>query len=504
MPWWDSVAVRKFRLHRDMRATVDAAFAEFCLRVGDGARASPPFENVDREYEACVVELPDAVLAPHSWRPEDLLEWVCEGFTTVEPAQWYQYYASRAVVTPTNDAADALNALMHAKLPRDAEVVSRSHDVAIAEVDHGDTYTTEFLNSIQTAGPPPHELRLRSGSLVIPLRNFAPRRGLCNGARLVVETLRSYFLVARIVAARIGDRIEHLLEDHSGNYDVAVLSCNFTRADLSMLPLTPRDLQRRLGSPFDDHTSTEGLFRPHAYLFRGPMCGGHWFVVISAPSCSNAPSTSNTLALCDSLFARPHVIPPSDLDRMLAIWASKIAWNSVGDVHCDWLARLGRFAVPDAFAGIEAALVGAKRLPLWPQGAPGSAQTADQAVEKASAAAAAASKRSAAEHARKEARRKQAEEAAAKQREEERVRLAAEAAQRKRAEEAAARRREEEERARLAAEAAQRRANMEAATVRAPEVLRRAGALAEAAEARAASLSRDGEAIRRGRALRRP
>eukprot|EP00959_Pyramimonas_sp_CCMP1952_P136157 2848712-Pyramimonas_sp.AAC.1 len=66
------------------------------------------------------------------------------------------------------------------------------------------------------------------------------------------------------------------------------------------------------------------------------MSGGHWFVVISAPSCSNAPSTSNTLALCDSPFARPHVIPPSDLDRMLAIWASKIAWwamsTATGDV----------------------------------------------------------------------------------------------------------------------------------------------------------------------------
>ena len=208
MPWWESPHVHKFRLEKNMRANLDHAFATFCLRVGDGTCEGPPFPEIERQFEECVVELPPEVLAPHDWTPRKLLEWVYEGFEHVPPARWYQYYADRAVVTPTNEAADTLNATMQERLPAETEITSRSHDVAFAEVDNGDTYTPEFLHGLQTAGLPPHVLRLRRGSLVILLRNFAPHRGLCNGTRLVVERMHSYFLVCRIVTGPFAGNVE--------------------------------------------------------------------------------------------------------------------------------------------------------------------------------------------------------------------------------------------------------------------------------------------------------
>ena len=106
------------------------------------------------------------------------------------------------MVTPTNEAADALNSIMQQKLAPDTENISLSHDSAMTEVRTDDVYSTEFLNGLTTSELPPRDLHLRRGSRVTLLRNFAPHRGLCNGARLVVEKMYKYILVARIVAGR--------------------------------------------------------------------------------------------------------------------------------------------------------------------------------------------------------------------------------------------------------------------------------------------------------------
>ena len=99
---------------------------------------------------------------------------------------------------------------MLSHLDPSTEVRSCSHDTACTEVDSGDTYSPEFLNSLETGGLPPHELRLRHGSLVILLRNFAPHKGLCNGTRLVVENMHKYFLVVRVVTGPYAGNVELL------------------------------------------------------------------------------------------------------------------------------------------------------------------------------------------------------------------------------------------------------------------------------------------------------
>lgn len=146
----------------------------------------------------------------HTWGDVDLLSWVYDGFDSVLPSQWYDFYSARAVVTPTNTSADEINLAMLDRLPAAREKISRSFDTASAEVSLDDSYSPEFLHTLNSGGLPPHELRLRPGCLVILLRNYAPHKGMCNGTRMVVEKFYKHLLVVRIVTGPFRGCVEFL------------------------------------------------------------------------------------------------------------------------------------------------------------------------------------------------------------------------------------------------------------------------------------------------------
>lgn len=59
-------------------------------------------------------------------------------------------------------------------------------------------FPTEFLNSLDISGLPPHSLALKVGVPIIMLRNLNPPR-LCNGTRLAVQHLRNNVIEATIL-----------------------------------------------------------------------------------------------------------------------------------------------------------------------------------------------------------------------------------------------------------------------------------------------------------------
>jgi ATP-dependent DNA helicase PIF1 len=167
--------VRVFKLHTNMRvqrllaqggahAQADAtwlqAFVDYLQRVGEGA---------ERVYPS-VGE--DSILIPHDMccngpTVADLIEEVYGALSSiVEYYARYVYIIERAILTPLNEDVDALNKLINDKyaftkhngLPAQHRVYYSANSVVHGE-QHG-IYPTEFLNTLNFSGVPPHELHL--------------------------------------------------------------------------------------------------------------------------------------------------------------------------------------------------------------------------------------------------------------------------------------------------------------------------------------------------------
>ena len=61
-------------------------------------------------------------------------------------------------------------------------------------------YPTEFLNTVQLSGLPPHELQLKIGAVVMLMRNLCAHHGLCNGTRLIILDAKAKVLQAKIIS----------------------------------------------------------------------------------------------------------------------------------------------------------------------------------------------------------------------------------------------------------------------------------------------------------------
>lgn len=67
-------------------------------------------------------------------------------------------------------------------------------------------FSTEFLNSLDIPGTPPHNLQLKIGSPIILLQNFNPPQ-LCNGTRLIIKKITGNILEATILTGKFKGKV---------------------------------------------------------------------------------------------------------------------------------------------------------------------------------------------------------------------------------------------------------------------------------------------------------
>nr|GEV70818.1 DNA helicase [Tanacetum cinerariifolium] len=112
------------------------------------------------------------------------------------------YLQKKAIVAPTNESADMINAHVLSLVNHQQRIYLSSDEAIPHGNDGGETellYPAEYLNSLNFSGFPPHMLQLKVGSPIILLCNLNIATGLCNRTRLIVTQLLDKVIEARII-----------------------------------------------------------------------------------------------------------------------------------------------------------------------------------------------------------------------------------------------------------------------------------------------------------------
>ena len=176
-------------------------FAKFLLKVGDGKYPTiPGTENM--------ITLPSNITISKG-RLTDLIDFVY--LNLVENSGNIDYMVGRAILTPKNINVDAISDIIMNRLPGEFKIYPSADLADLTEnnnTQQSQVYSPEFLRSLKISDLPPGELKLKIGVPIILLRNLNPSEGLCNGTRLIVHSLQSKVIDAKIITGSyIGKRV---------------------------------------------------------------------------------------------------------------------------------------------------------------------------------------------------------------------------------------------------------------------------------------------------------
>lgn len=199
-PLW--LSIETLSLRTNMRAHLnnnrDSNFPQKILQLGDGKLPTPVPNSsqvlLNNELAQTVHSLQilvDTIYPDIENLTERNSNWLC----------------SRAIVAPRNDAVNEINKMIIEKVPGDFKCFKSIDTVCNTE----DTvhYPQEFLNSLNPAGLPPHELKLKVGTPIMLLRNLSPPN-MCNGTRLLIKELRANVIVATIITGPAAGQLAHI------------------------------------------------------------------------------------------------------------------------------------------------------------------------------------------------------------------------------------------------------------------------------------------------------
>lgn len=147
-------------------------FSNLLLDIGNG--------NIEIDPTDGMIDVPDScgtIVNKEDMLIESVYPEFSQSYTNME------WLFERAILAPRNDFVGNINTKLLKQIPGEETIFNSIDTVAHEEATQ---YTTEFPNSLNIAGMPPHKLELKVGSPIMLMRNLdAPK--LCNGTRMVVK-----------------------------------------------------------------------------------------------------------------------------------------------------------------------------------------------------------------------------------------------------------------------------------------------------------------------------
>jgi len=189
---WDNVVVKHLQTNMRVHLCGDQAagqFADQLLAIGDGK-----FPTDDDSTD--VVQLPKTV-GTFVCSIEELMSRVypdlLSNFTNIA------WLSERCILAPLNKTTRTINATLVEQLP--GECIEYKSLDSVPDESQAVEFPTEFLNSLEVSGLPPHLLSLKVHAPIIILRSLDPPR-VTNGTRCVITKLSANSLEAKISHGR--------------------------------------------------------------------------------------------------------------------------------------------------------------------------------------------------------------------------------------------------------------------------------------------------------------
>jgi hypothetical protein len=145
----------------------------------------------------------------HTQSVQELIDFVFPPTVVADPT----ICISRAILSPFNAFVNAFNASILHNVPGPIHRYHSSDSVEGDAENSSETVLadTEFLNSLEEPGIPPHELVLKIGAICRLTRNFDASCGLTKNTRVIVRNLFWYTVevetISSIVAGRMVDPV---------------------------------------------------------------------------------------------------------------------------------------------------------------------------------------------------------------------------------------------------------------------------------------------------------
>lgn len=185
-PLWRNVEKVQLKVNMRVQMLQDPSaetFSKQLLDIGDGKVARDESGCIKLQADFCtIIDSQDALI--DQIFPDVRRQYANHG-----------WLAERAILSAKNVDVNELNLKIQHLLPE--ELVSYKSIDTVCDDTEAVNFPTEFLNSLDLPGMPPHNLQIKVGSPVILLRNLNPPR-LCNGTRLFITKLMKNVIEAII------------------------------------------------------------------------------------------------------------------------------------------------------------------------------------------------------------------------------------------------------------------------------------------------------------------
>ncbi|GBP05743.1 ATP-dependent DNA helicase PIF1 [Eumeta japonica] len=179
--------VNKLELKTNMRVSSSSRenrlFPEMLLKVGNGELTQS--EGRINLENLCVLI-------------DNIKELVNKVYPDIDDISYktISWFKERTILSPTYEQVDKVNNLIISKIDAPTKIYY-SVDTVL-DLEEAVHFPTEFLNSLNPSGLPPHKMVLKVGCPVILLRNLNPPK-LCNGTRLLIKSLKTFIIECTIL-----------------------------------------------------------------------------------------------------------------------------------------------------------------------------------------------------------------------------------------------------------------------------------------------------------------